>query len=372
MKAKPTCVWGTPCRLDSHRADTRLVLLTQAPGSGDNKVTIGSSEAQRRLAVLSAKKSATTTPRHHGLSAMTTMTPVGAATSAITDATTATEPHQQHMKYPPTTRPLPPRPDVAPMIESPQPLEDDSTLPPLAAAPQSPRTTRRQMLAAELPEELRKQLLWERMSRQRVYGGGTINRSNSTPKLTAEALAQDHRPAVQRNAATESAPASRAPSDSSSPPPPAPPTLKRNSGILGGGGLLRPLTSSAGLSPPAVTHSGQRERSSSDAPAPNNGSAGIQQQSNPYLEKVKASRKSTDGPLQAYRSNPSSTNLVRLNAQQPPSSESSSDSDDEEDALTLLKRRNTHHGELSKLGNDGWDADYRSHGCELPNCRSYV
>jgi hypothetical protein len=333
------------------------LLPLQTPGSGDNKITIGSSEAQRRLAVLSAKTPATTTPRHHGLSAMTAMTPVGAAADT-------TEPHQQHMNYPPTTRPLPPRPDAAPVVESPQPLEDDSTLPPLAAAPQSPRTTRRQMLAAELPEELRKQLLWERMSRQRVYGGGTINRSNSTPKLTAEALAQE-RPGVQRNAATESAPASRAPSDSSSPPPQAPPPpLKRNSGILGGGGLLRPLTSSAGLSPPAVTQNGQRERSSSDAPAPNTGGGGGQP-ANPYLEKVKASRKSTEGPLQAYRSGPSATNLARLNAQHPPSSESSSDSDDEEDALTLLKRRNTHHGELSKLGNDGWDADYRSHGCRL-------
>ena len=300
---------------------------------------------------------------------MTAMTPAvaaAAATAATTsDVATAAEPHQQHINYPPTTRPLPPRPDAAPVVESPQPLEDDSTLPPLAAAPQSPRTTRRQMLAAELPEELRKQLLWERMSRQRVYGGGTINRSNSTPKLTAEALAQPERPAVQRNAATESAPASRAPSDSSSPPPPPPPPLKRNSGVLGGGGLLRPLTSSAGLSPPAVMHNGQRERSSSDAPAPNGGGA-AGQTSNPYLDKVKASRKSTDGPLQPYRSGPSATNLARLNAQhQPPASESSSDSDDEEDALTLLKRRNTHHGELSKLGNDGWDADYRSHGCEF-------
>ena len=39
------------------------------------------------------------------------------------------------------------------------------------AAPQTPRTTRRAMLATELSESLRRNLLWERQTRNRIMGG---------------------------------------------------------------------------------------------------------------------------------------------------------------------------------------------------------
>lgn len=41
----------------------------------------------------------------------------------------------------------------------------------MAAPPQTPRTTRRAMLATELSESLRRNLLWERQTRNRVMGG---------------------------------------------------------------------------------------------------------------------------------------------------------------------------------------------------------
>lgn len=50
------------------------------------------------------------------------------------------------------------------------------TLQPIAP-PQTPRTTRRAMLATELSESLRRNLLWERQTRNRVMGGvGPVNR----------------------------------------------------------------------------------------------------------------------------------------------------------------------------------------------------
>lgn len=329
----------------SHLRLTLSSLAPQTHGSAD-KIVLGTSEAQRRLALLASKKPPTpSAPRHHGLSGLMAMTPVG-----------SNDKHQQHIHYPPTTRPLPPKPDspteeALPLLapdDHPNPV-DLPPLPPPAAAPQSPRTTRRHMLAAELPEDLRKQLLWERMTRQRSYGA-PINRSSSTPRLAAEA----DRPSVQRSAATESAPVSRAPSESASPPPVS---SKRNSGVLGPN-ILRPLTATGAPSSPPSTSTRDGHRTAFEPTSPGT--------HNPYLEKVKASRKLADGPLSAYRSNPSSTNLARMGAAGAalPPQESSSDSDDDEDALTLLKRRNTHHGELNRLNDNGWDADYRSHGCE--------
>ncbi|GAA5961018.1 hypothetical protein JCM3765_006504 [Sporobolomyces pararoseus] len=63
----------------------------------------------------------------------------------------------------------------------------------IAAPPQTPRTTRRAMLATELSESLRRNLLWERQTRNRVMGGaprppvipgqGLPQRSSSTQQL---------------------------------------------------------------------------------------------------------------------------------------------------------------------------------------------
>ena len=65
----------------------------------------------------------------------------------------------------------------------PQDISYSSTLvgsdddPPMIARPQSPRTARRNMLASELSESLRKNLLWERETRARMLLGGQNNSS---------------------------------------------------------------------------------------------------------------------------------------------------------------------------------------------------
>lgn len=85
-------------------------------------------------------------------------------------------------------------------------------------APQTPRTTRRNMLRDELSESLRQNLLWERQSRNRMLGIGANG------------------PRPQEAAST----ASNAPGSMG--PPPA--RNQRRETVLSGGGTLRPLTQS--------------------------------------------------------------------------------------------------------------------------------
>ncbi|BGP38479.1 hypothetical protein JCM10449v2_002413 [Rhodotorula kratochvilovae] len=97
----------------------------------------------------------------------------------------------------------------------------------IAAPPQTPRTTRRAMLATELSESLRRNLLWERQMRNRVMGGAAPRR----PTMPGQPLPQ--RPA----SSTQLAP----------PPPTAPPPTLR--AVTDDGGLRAPHPS------PAMRHS---------------------------------------------------------------------------------------------------------------------
>ncbi|GAA6000225.1 hypothetical protein JCM10207_007914 [Rhodosporidiobolus poonsookiae] len=63
------------------------------------------------------------------------------------------------------------------------------------APPQTPRTTRRAMLATELSESLRRNLLWERQTRNRVLGGALPRR----PMMPGEPLPQRPASAAQLN-----------------------------------------------------------------------------------------------------------------------------------------------------------------------------
>ncbi|GAA6059445.1 hypothetical protein JCM10212_005384 [Sporobolomyces blumeae] len=94
----------------------------------------------------------------------------------------------------------------------------------LAAPPQTPRTTRRAMLATELSESLRRNLLWERQTRNRVMGGAP-----RAPIVPGQTLPQ--RPSSAQLAPPPSAPVVasdsqaglRAPHPSPANPPPRPP-----------------------------------------------------------------------------------------------------------------------------------------------------
>lgn len=305
-------------------------------GSAD-KLALGTSEAQRRLSLLSSRNPIRSNPRNHGLSSLTALSPTAPPVTATSES-----------QYPPTTRPLPPRPTtpsppVGNLTASPAVISPPQStpvampqqpLPAPSAAPQSPRTTRRQMLAAELPEDLRKQLLWERMSRQRILGGGMINRSNSTPKLATELAGP--RPSVVRSSATEGHNVQSYSSDGGLPQPPVLTPLQsaNQAGIKRTGGVLntntlRPLTSTQGKEV-VVLRASEKRPSFGDSQARPNG-----------LQRV----------------------LSR------PFHDDSSDSEDENkmDPATVLKRRNTHHGALDRMMKDDgcWDADYRSHGCQF-------
>ncbi|CDZ97647.1 Protein of unknown function DUF3295 [Phaffia rhodozyma] len=334
-------------------------------GSAD-KLTLGTSEAQRRLSMLSSKNSSRSAPRNHAFSGLTALAP-------------SSKSSKSECQYPPTTRPLPPRPSTPSppatghvALVSPPPASVSPTtpvtmpqqlMPAPSAAPQSPRTTRRQMLAAELPEELRKQLLWERMSRQRILGGGMINRSNSTPKLNAEINQAGPRPNVVRSSATEghhaqSKPNARgqSPSGAQQPPSGGPPSinpvqppagLKRTGGVLNTN-TLRPLTSTSINRVPAEPHPVQHPSF--------------------FASASQRKRPSFDVGTSAARP---SLGLHRTPSR--PFEIDSSDSEDEDkmDPATVLKRRNTHHGALDRMvKDDGWDADYRSHGLGVPFCPS--
>ncbi|GAA5910267.1 hypothetical protein JCM8208_003489 [Rhodotorula glutinis] len=99
----------------------------------------------------------------------------------------------------------------------------------IAAPPQTPRTTRRAMLATELSESLRRNLLWERQMRNRVMGGAAPRR----PTMPGQPLPQ--RPASSTQLAA--------------PPPPPPPGPLR--AVTDDGGMRAPNPSPATrFSPP--------------------------------------------------------------------------------------------------------------------------
>ncbi|KPV76476.1 uncharacterized protein RHOBADRAFT_52479 [Rhodotorula graminis WP1] len=105
----------------------------------------------------------------------------------------------------------------------------------IAAPPQTPRTTRRAMLATELSESLRRNLLWERQMRNRVMGGAAPRR----PTMPGQPLPQ--RPASSTQLAA--------------PPPPPPPGPLR--AVTDDGGVRAPNPSPATrFSPPHAAPSG--------------------------------------------------------------------------------------------------------------------
>lgn len=91
---------------------------------------------------------------------------------------------------------------------------------PTPAAPQTPRTTRRNMLRDELSESLRQNLLWERQSRNRMLGIG------GNPSTAASRVTSTGAQVSTAGEAPPVAPVARAP---------------RRETVLGGG-QLRPLT----------------------------------------------------------------------------------------------------------------------------------
>ncbi|GAA5831876.1 hypothetical protein JCM3766R1_000135 [Sporobolomyces carnicolor] len=107
----------------------------------------------------------------------------------------------------------------------------------LAAPPQTPRTTRRAMLATELSESLRRNLLWERQTRNRVMGGaprppvmpgqGLPQRSSSSQHLAQAVAASDSAAVVGAGPVRKLLPDSgvRAPNPSPANPHPPPPPL---------------------------------------------------------------------------------------------------------------------------------------------------
>ena len=204
------------------------------------------------------------------------------------------------------------------------------------------------MLAAELPEELRKQLLWERMSRQRILGGAAVlNRSSSSPKLASQG---DVTPPQQPSShalvrKTSGPPAPTTPNQA--PPAPGPP-LKRSTGVLGSNGL-RPLTAANGnsSSTSALAQQGQQQRTLPPA-------AGLK-------------RSSSKVTVHAYGDGIVGRGMggvapKRRKEEDETSSEEDSDADEEED-IGILRRRNTHDGAISSIvADNGWDSDYHGHG----------
>ena len=70
---------------------------------------------------------------------------------------------------------------------------------PISARPQSPRTIRRNMLASELSESLRKSILWERETRARMLLGGHNNSSGMLNAKLQEKLARQEAAQQQQN-----------------------------------------------------------------------------------------------------------------------------------------------------------------------------
>ncbi|POY72498.1 hypothetical protein BMF94_4324 [Rhodotorula taiwanensis] len=104
----------------------------------------------------------------------------------------------------------------------------------VVAPPQTPRTTRRAMLATELSESLRRNLLWERQTRNKVLGG-----QPRRPMMPGEQLPP--RPASSTNLAQQGAPQA---------PPPPPPGVMRFQTDNPAGTQDRPNGSSTSQAPP--------------------------------------------------------------------------------------------------------------------------
>lgn len=119
---------------------------------------------------------------------------------------------QQHNMYRSQTQPAAPRPAVAP-TPVPLPVGHPYNLP-TPAAPTTPRTTRRQMLATELSESLRRNLLWERQvsminmvgprKRPSALGGGlrpltTTNGDNVAGATGSDPQEEARKQALARN-----------------------------------------------------------------------------------------------------------------------------------------------------------------------------
>lgn len=79
----------------------------------------------------------------------------------------------------PSDHPLATRPTLPTVATAPIPLNHPWNLPMTAAAPSTPRTTRRQMMSTEISESVRRNLLWERQANKPQVGGLT-KRSMST------------------------------------------------------------------------------------------------------------------------------------------------------------------------------------------------
>ncbi|GAA6024456.1 hypothetical protein JCM11491_001156 [Sporobolomyces phaffii] len=97
----------------------------------------------------------------------------------------------------------------------------------MAAPPQTPRTTRRAMLATELSESLRRNLLWERQTRNRVMGGAP-----RPPVVPGQGLAQ------------------RSSSSQQLAPPPAPQVIASDPAAAAAAGPIRKLLPDSGLRAP--------------------------------------------------------------------------------------------------------------------------
>ncbi|GAA5976695.1 hypothetical protein JCM10908_005599 [Rhodotorula pacifica] len=134
----------------------------------------------------------------------------------------------------------------------------------VVAPPQTPRTTRRAMLATELSESLRRNLLWERQTRNRVLGGQPPRRpmmpgEQLPPRPASSTNLVAQQPQQQQQEQQPAAPtpppgvtraqtdSSRAPQGSTAPPPP-PAAASRRSPPLSG--------RIAGVDPPRERHAG--------------------------------------------------------------------------------------------------------------------
>ncbi|KAJ9092390.1 hypothetical protein QFC21_006892 [Naganishia friedmannii] len=138
------------------------------------------------------------------------------------------------------------------------------------ALPETPTTRRRQMLATELPEDLRLNLLWERRSREPAFKGGSNLRATASAHDLPEAARDaeyastalsrqtSHNPSDQPSSRRETSP-----NDQTQPPP------RRRSGpnLLSGGNLLRPLTSASTATSTTPRGPSNNRQESSEPPA---------------------------------------------------------------------------------------------------------
>lgn len=139
------------------------------------------------------------------------------------------------------SRERPPQASGSTSREAPAVAEHRAAAPvPAPIAPQTPRTTRRNMLRDELSESLRQNLLWERQSRNRMLGiGATAAREQSAPAPTQQQQQQQA-------------------------PPPKP---HRRETVLGGN-TLRPLTQAQGSTSGQQQQQQQRPRPHSSGSGP--------------------------------------------------------------------------------------------------------